>query len=177
LNLERPKKEILRKFKAKVWFLLGLYSRVGKQFANTLGSEIIESLGHGKRFGKRVEIRCALGERVLKLISCKSFVSLCQKKNSLIVKWRDLSPPDVGHCWTKLGKQILGVLFSILYSHYLVVLWFDCGFAFHLVARLDLDLLLLLVTVWLLVAIDICSTHLSFTGVSFESRIHNNYLS
>jgi len=78
LNLERPKEEILREFKAKGWFLLGLDSTVRKEFVNTLGSEIIESLGHGKRFGKRVEIRCALGEFV-ELISCNSLVSLCKK--------------------------------------------------------------------------------------------------
>jgi hypothetical protein len=80
LNLERPKEEILRKFKAKVWSLLGLYSRVRKQFVNTLGSEISESLGHEKRFGKRVEIRCALGGRV-EVNFLQIFCISLQKKN------------------------------------------------------------------------------------------------
>lgn len=113
----------------------------------------------------------------MKLISCKSFVSLCKKKKLIDCEVERSLSSRRRSLLDKLGEQILGVLFSILYSLYLVVLWFDFGFAFHLVARLDLDLLLLLVTVWLLVAIDICSKHLSFTGVSFKSRIHNNYLS
>jgi len=54
----------------------------------------------------------------------------------------------------------------------MVILWSDCGFVLYLVVRLDLDLLLLLVIILiigcyscskkkLLVAIDICPTHLS----------------
>jgi len=62
----------------------------------------------------------------------------------LKVYWRDLSPPDVGHYLAELSEQILCVLFFILYTLYLVVLWFDCRFTLHLVARLDLGLLVLL---------------------------------
>ena len=43
---------------------MGFSSRDGKQLKNTLGIAIIESLGHGKRFGKMLEIRIALGELV-----------------------------------------------------------------------------------------------------------------
>lgn len=45
-------------------FLLGLNHRVGKQMGNTLGNEIIESLAHGKNFGKMVEIKNAFGELI-----------------------------------------------------------------------------------------------------------------
>jgi len=67
-----------------------------------------------KRFRNRVEIKFVLGELVEANFSCNSFVSLFVN-NSLIVKWRDLSPPDVDHGWAKLGEQIIGVFFSILY--------------------------------------------------------------
>jgi len=56
MNLGRPKEDNLRNSKGKGWFLLGLDSRVRKQFVNTLRIKIIESLGHRKRFGKMVEI-------------------------------------------------------------------------------------------------------------------------
>lgn len=48
MNRKRPKEEILRKSKANGWFILWLDSRVEKQFVNTLGREIIESLGYGR---------------------------------------------------------------------------------------------------------------------------------
>lgn len=43
---------------------------------------------------------------------------------------------DVCNFWAKLGEQNLGVLFSIIYSIYRVVLLFDCDFTIHFVARL-----------------------------------------
>lgn len=55
-------------------------------------SEIIESLGHKKRFRKGLEIRISLGERVE-----NNFLHLFIK-NLLIVKLRDLSPPNASHC-------------------------------------------------------------------------------
>jgi len=46
-------------------------------------------------------------------------------KNSLIGKWRDLSPPNVGHCWIELDEQILVCLFLFSLS-------FACDFCFTL---------------------------------------------
>ena len=42
----------------------------------------------------------------------------------------------VCNLWVELGEQNIGVLFSILYSIYLVLLLFDSGFAIYLVVRL-----------------------------------------
>lgn len=52
MNLGRPKEDNHRNSKAKGWFILGLDSRVRKQFVNTLCNKIIESLGHMKNWGK-----------------------------------------------------------------------------------------------------------------------------
>lgn len=120
MKLGRPKEKIIG------CFLLGLDSRVWKQLENTLGSEIIESLGHEKKFGKRPEISISLRDLV-KTNLCNSCVSLFAN-NSLIVEWKERSPPDLGHCLVELGEQIFSVLFYILYFLYLVCslvrLWF-----------------------------------------------------
>jgi len=62
--LGHRKRRSLENQSTRVEFLLGFSSRDGKQLKNTLGIAIIESLGHGKRFGKMLEIRIALGELV-----------------------------------------------------------------------------------------------------------------
>jgi len=62
------------------------------------------------------------------------------------VYWRDISPSDVAHCWAELVEQIFGVVLYTLLS-FLLFFWFDCDFVLHLVARLDLDMLLLLVVI------------------------------
>jgi len=70
------------------------------------------------------------------------------------------------------------LFFSTLFI--LFILWLDCGFAMHLVSRLDLDCccLLVVIYIWLLVAIDTCSTTLNFIDVrfGFVDRIHNTYI-
>lgn len=45
---------------------------------------------------------------------------------------------DVCNFWAELGEQNPGVLFSINYSIYRVVLLFDCDFAIHFAAGLTI---------------------------------------
>jgi len=96
---------------------------------------------------------------LLKLIFCNPIISLCM--NSLIVDWRDQSPPEIRSSWTELGKHFWCVCFSSLF---IFCLWF-C--VFHLIPRLNLGslLLLMLVVTLILVTTFLCSTHHSFIGV------------
>jgi hypothetical protein len=113
-------------------------------------SEIIVSLDHGKRFGKRLYIRIILRELVQANFMQTFCISL--EINCLIVKWRDLSPLDVSHCWVELGEQRLVCLFLFPRFLFLVV----C--ALHLVTILDLGLLLLLLMLLLEATLKLVTT-------------------
>lgn len=128
-------------------------------------SEIIVSLDHGKRFGKRLYIRIILRELVQANFLQTFCISL--ERNCLIMKWRDLSLLDVSHCWVELGEQRLVCLF--LLSLYLLVV--VC--ALHLVTWLDLSMLLLslLEATLKLVTTSFFLTHLSLLVWILSSEI------
>lgn len=87
-NLERSKEKILRKSKARSWFLLWLIlGLIWKWFLNTFGSQFFDTLGYGKRFKKMVRITVCYWRLIYSnlCISCKKLFCWVLTQNLVFV--------------------------------------------------------------------------------------------